>query len=443
MGNALDIGITTRSLLKYSLPTLASMVFMNVYMMTDGIFVARLIGTTALSAVNIILPLIMLSIALGAMFATGGSAIVARKMGEGREEEARENFSLVTLFTALCALFFAALGLAFIHPIIRFLGANDATYRFCFDYAYVTLLFFPLGVFAVLFQIFFITAGRADLGMAANMAGGVVTIALDYICIALLNMGIAGAAVSTGVGYAIPASAGLLYFLLNRRGAIHFVRPRMDLSVLVKSCTNGSSEMVTSLSQSVITILFNNILMRMAGENGVASITIILYAQGLLNSAFLGYSTGIAPLISFNYGMQGHERLKKTYSISKRVIGVSSLAVFAFALLFSGPLVAVFSPAGTAVYAMAVRGLRIFSFCFLFMGFNIFASSMFTALSDGKASAIIAFLRSLVFVAISILLLPKIFQINGVWLAVPTAEILGFLVSCYYFKKRKERYLYA
>jgi len=267
--------------------------------------------------------------------------------------------------------------------------------------------------------------------MVINIIGGIVTIALDYICIAVLNMGITGAAVSTGVGYAVPGFIGLFYFMLNRKGSLYLVRPKMDIPVLLKSCTNGSSEMVTNLSQSVITILFNNILMRLAGESGVASITIILYAQGLLNSAFMGYSTGIAPVISYNYGKQDHDRLKATYRISKRVIGISSVAAFAVALLFASPLVSVFSPVGTPVYTMAVRGFRIFSFCFLFMGFSIFGSSMFTALSNGRVSAIISFMRSLVFVVISVLLLPMIFQVNGVWLSIPVAEVLGLLVTLY------------
>jgi len=443
MNNKLDIKITMGSLLKYSLPTIISMIFMSVYMMTDGVFVARLINTTALSAVNIVMPLIMVSVALGTMLATGGSAIVAKKMGEGKEVEARQNFSLITVFAVICGTLLSMLGLLLINPIIRFLGANDAIYQYCYDYAYMSLILFPFGMFAMLFQVFFITAGKAALGMVINIIGGIVTIALDYICIAVLNMGITGAAVSTGVGYAVPGFIGLFYFMLNRKGSLYLVRPKRDIPVLLKSCTNGSSEMVTNLSQSVITILFNNILMRLAGESGVASITIILYAQGLLNSAFMGYSTGIAPVISYNYGKQDHDRLKATYRISKRVIGISSVAAFAVALLFASPHVSVFSPVGTPVYTMAVRGFRIFSFCFLFMGFSIFGSSMFTALSNGRVSAIISFMRSLVFVVISVLLLPMIFQVNGVWLSIPVAEVLGLLVTLYYLKKLKGTYQYA
>lgn len=296
MDNKLNIKISAGALLRYALPTIISTVFMSVYQMTDGIFVARLINTTALSAVNIIMPLIMVSVALGMMLASGGSAIIAKRMGEGKEQAARENFSLLIVVSIIGGVALSVLGLVFINPLIRFLGANDTIYQYCYDYAFTSLLLFPFGIMAMLFQVFFITAGRAALGMAISMLGGVVTVALDYICIALLDMGITGAAVSTGVGYAVPGLIGLLYFIFNRKGSLYLVRPKMDGQVLIKTCTNGASEMVTSLSQSVITILFNNVLMRMAGENGVAAITIILYVQGLLNSAFMGYSTGIAPI---------------------------------------------------------------------------------------------------------------------------------------------------
>lgn len=443
MRNSLDMKISAMSLLKYALPTIIAMVFMSVYMMTDGIFVARLINTDALSAVNIVMPLIMVSVALGTMLATGGSAIVARKMGEGKAQEARQNFSLLTGAIVVVGLLLSIIGLIFIDPLIRFLGANDTIYQYCYDYAFMSLLLFPFGMFAMLFQIFFITASKATLGMVVTMIGGVITVLLDYFCIAVLDMGITGAAVSTGVGYAVPGFIGLFYFLFNRKGTLYLVKPKIDKDVLIKSCTNGSSEMVTNLSQSVITVLFNNILMGIAGQDGVASITIILYAQGLLNSAFMGYATGIAPIISYNYGKQDVARLKKTYTISNRVIALSSVFLFAVALLSASPLVAVFSPQGTSVYGMAVHGFRVFSVSFLFMGFSIFGSSMFTAFSNGRVSAIISLMRALVFVVISISLLPLVLGLDGVWLAIPLAEILGMFITLYYFRSLKNTYHYA
>lgn len=443
MDNALDRSVTVKWLLRYSLPTIISMFFMNVYFMTDGIFVARLINTSALSAVNIVAPMLLVSIALGTMLATGGSAIVAKKMGEGKTEEARRNFSLLAVVTLAGGIVLSGIGLLFIEPIIRFLGANEAIYQYCYDYTYVTLLLFPTGMVAMLFEVFFITAGRAGLGMAITMIGGVVTVSLDYICIALLDMGIAGAAVSTGVGYGVPGVIGFCYFLFNRKGTLYLVRPQIDWAAIGKSCTNGASEMVTNLSYGVITLLFNNILIRMAGEDGVASITIILYVMGLLSSLFMGYSIGIAPIISFNYGKQDHDRMKRIYSVSTRFILITSIFTFSLSLLFAGPLVGVFSPVETPVYDMALHGFRLFSFCFLFMGFSIFGSAMFTALSNGKVSAIISFLRTFVFTVAAVLLLPVFFALDGVWLSIPLAQMLGVLVTFYYFRKLKDTYHYA
>ncbi len=443
MNNALNRTVTTRSLIKFALPTILTMLFMSAYSMTDGIFVARLINTAALSAVNIVMPIIMLSLAVGTMLAAGGSAIVAKKMGEGKDQEARENFSLLIVAAVISSVILSALGFIFISPLVRLLGANDAVYDYCIQYAKTTLLFLPTSMFAMFFQIFFITAGKAALGTITTIIGGIVTVALDYICIALLDMGIAGAAVSTGVGYAIPGLLGLCYFIFNRKGSLYLLKPKLDRAVLFLSCTNGASEMVTVLSQSVITVLFNNVLMRMAGENGVAAITIILYAQGLLNSAFMGYATGIAPIISYNYGKQDYENQRKTYSISKRVIFLSSSIAFVAGLVFASPLVSVFTSTDSPVYAMAVHGFRIFSFCFLFMGMSIYGSAMFTALSNGKVSAIISFMRSLVFVIATVLLLPLAFGLNGVWLAIPVAEALGVIVTIHYVQKLKGTYRYA
>lgn len=443
MNNKLDITISRGTLVKKALPTILSTMFMSVYMLIDGIFVSRFIGTSALSAVNIVMPLIMISVALGTMFAAGGSAIIAKKMGEGKDQEARTNFSMILISAAVIGIVIAAICMVFIHPLIRFLGANDAIYSYCYDYTYTSLLLFPFGMLAMLFQIFFITAGRPGLGMGITVLGGVVTAGLDLLLLGVFKVGIKGAAFAVGMGYAVPALIGFLYFMFNRKGTLYFVKPKPDIQMLLHTCTNGSSEMVTNLSMSIVTILLNNVLMKIAGENGVAAITVILYAQGLLNAAFLGYSTGVSPVISYNYGKQNHKRLQRIYRISKVLIAGTAVAAFAGALIFAKPLVAVFSSPGTAVFNMTVIGLRIFAGCFLFMGFSIFGSAMFTAFSNGKLSALISFLRALVFVVIAILILPRFFGITGVWLAVPAAELLGFFVTGYLQKKYQKKYQYA
>lgn len=441
--NQLDVNITTNSLLKFAMPSILSMLVMSLYSMADGIFVARLIGTTALSAVNICMPLIQFSTALGMMLATGGSAIIAKKMGEGKEREANENFTLITLAALVLGVLIVVVGLTAIDPLIRFLGANDEVYQYCYDFTFVILFFMPVGMFAMLYQVFFITAGRAKLGLLLNVLGGVATVLLNYILLAKFGMGISGSAFASGLGFTVPGIVGVLYFIFNRRGSLYLVKPKMDLYVLIKSCTNGSSEMVSNLSQSITLVLFNNILMRMAGADGVAAITILMYAKDLLISAYLGYSTGIAPIISYNYGKRDDENLKRSHAISMRATFIVSILVFALSEIFASPLVSIFTPQGTAVYGMAVHGFRIFALSFLFMGFSIYGSAMFTAFSDGVTSAVISFMRTLVFIVAAILLLPLVLGINGVWIAMPLAEILGLGVTMFYFKRYRGKYRYA
>lgn len=440
----LDMPISAKNLITYALPTIVTLLFFSVYMMVGGVFVARLVNTNALSAMNIIMPVSNVPCAIGMMLASGGSAIVARKMGEGRGEEAKALFTFLFLVAVAIGAILGVLGLAFLDPILAFLGGSDpAVYDYCVEFAIPTFCLFPFGVIAMLMLVFVITAGKAAMGTFLALLGGIGTIALDYLLIGVLDMGLTGAAIATGAGYALPSILGFFLFLFNRKGTLHWVKPSLDWKALWQSCLNGSSEMVTNLSLSVITLLFNLVLMNLAGADGVAAITIILYAQGLLNSAYMGYATGIAPIISYNYGKQDHDRLKEIYRISLKAVLGSSAIVMLASLVLAEPIVSVFSEEGSAVYEMTIHGFRIFSACFLFMGLNIFGSSMFTALGNGKVSAIISFMRSFVLTAACILLLPQIFGLNGVWLAVPLAELLGTAITLCCFRKYKTVYQYA
>ena len=443
MQHTLDRSISPGMLLRFSLPTIASSIFMSVYSSVDGVFVSRLIGTDALSAVNLVMPLVLFAMVIGTMFGAGGNALVAKKLGEGKNEEAKQDFSLLVAvaFVVSCAL--CILGLVFLGPLLRLLGADAGLLGLCRDYAVPTLLLYPLSVFSMLFQMSFITVGRATVGLLLSVAGGLTNIALDYWFIAKLGGGIAGAAIATGIGYAVPALAGLVYFWAFRRGSLYLVRPRWRWRVIAKSCSNGASEMVGSLSSGIVTLLLNNILMRLAGADGVAAITIILYAQGVLSSAYMGYSYGVAPIISYNYGKQDTARLKRIYSLSLRGITALSLAVFVLSLAFAQPLVAIFTQPGTPVFTLAVHGYRVFSVCFLFMGVNAFASALFTALSNGRVSAILAFFRTLVFFTGAVLGLAWLLGVEGVWMAIPLAEVLGLAMALYYFRKMRPVYGYC
>ena len=418
------------SLLKFSLPTIVMMVFMSLYSMVDGIFVSRLVGTNALAAVNIVYPLISLVFAVGIMLGTGGSAVVACKMGEDKPREARRDFTTIMVFGVLLGLLMTGIGLLTLEPMLRFLGATDAIFADCYAYARMMLWFTVPSMLQMLFQMFFVTAGKAAVGLTVTVLGGVANIVLDYVFIALFGWGVGGAALATGIGYSIPALAGLAWFALDRKkGTLFFVRPAWDGRMILQASANGSSEMVTNLSAAVITYLFNVTMIRYLGADGVAAITIVLYAEFMLIAIYLGFSSGIAPVFSYNHGEKNVARLKWLFRLSLYFLLPCSLLTFGGALLFTEEVVGIFAARGTAVFALAVHGYGLYAFSYLFKGVNIFASSMFTALSDGITSALLSFMRTLVFILAGMHFLPRLLQIDGVWLAVPFAEVLSLVLS--------------
>lgn len=443
MDKSLDRSISSPMLIKFSLPTIISMVFMSIYSSVDGVFVARLVGTDALSAVNIVMPLIMIIIAIGFMLGTGGNALVARVMGEGKEQRARQNFTLLVITAFVISALVSLLGSIFTEPLLRLLGANDDIYALCFAYASPLFIFLPFALLGILFQQFFITEGRPNLAMFVSVLGGIANIGLDYLLISVMDMNVRGAAIATGIGYSIPALVGVFYFAFSRKRGLYFVRPKFDMKVIIKASTNGMSEMISILASSVTMLVMNNMLIRLSGPDGVAAISIILTAQGILTSVYMGYASGIAPIISYNYGKQDTVRLKKIYSISLIIILAISIASVVAGFILTKPLVAIFTDQGTAVYAMAVQGFRISCLGFLFMGFNGFSSAMFTALNNGKVSGILSFFRTLVFMLLTTLTLPLLFGITGIWVAIPVAELLAIFMTIYYFKKMKPVYKYA
>lgn len=435
MSNRLGGSHNMASLLKFAFPTIVMMVFSSLYTMADGVIVSRLISTDALSAVNIVFPVINVVYALGVMLATGGSAIVAKKMGEGKTPEANQDFSLLVIAGIAAGIVITIVGLLFIDPIIRFLGADELLYDYCYDYLFPYFFFAVPGVLQMLFQTFFITAGRPALGLYTTVIAGVANVVLDILFVGPLNMGIAGAAIATGLGYCLPALAGLLWFSLKRGEPLHFRRPVWRGKILIQACGNGASEMVTQISSAIVTLLFNIVMMREMGSAGVAAITIVLYGDFFLIAVFLGFSTGIAPVVSFNFGERNRPELKKLFWLSTRFLIVVSIATFVACFFFAEPIARVFSSRGTAVYTLAVHGMQLYAYSFLLKGFNIYASSLFTALSDGATSAFLSFMRTLVFLVIGILALPLVLGIDGVWLAVPFAELLSIVLSLYFCRR--------
>lgn len=432
--NPLAQNFTIRSLLKFAFPTILMMVFMGLYTIGDTVIISRFVSTDALSALNIVTPVINIIVGLGTMMATGGSAIVARKMGEGNGKRASQDFTWIVLAGAILGMVVAILGSLFIDRFIWKLGASDRLFPYCKQYLLILLIFTPAGMMQVLFQNLIVTAGKPGFGMALSISAGVINVLLDYIFVVSMDMGIAGAALGTGAGYLIPTIIGIMFFA-KAKGTLRFQKPVVDFHVLWESGSNGFSELVSQMAAAVTTFLFNITMMKLLGEHGVAAITIMIYTQFLLSTMYIGFSMGIAPIISYNFGNKDWGRLKGIFRMSLLSIGAASVMVFAIAMLFGSPLVSVFSPKGTPVYEIARQGFWIFSISFLFCGFNIFASSAFTALSNGRISAIISVLRTFVFIAIALLILPKYFGVAGVWAAVPVAEGVTVVMAFGYIKK--------
>lgn len=443
MGNKLGKNFNFISLIGFTFPTMVMMIFMSLYTMVDGMFVSRFVSTTALSALNIVFPMMSIVFAVGIMFATGSSAIIAKELGEGKTKEAQKHFTFITLVGVIFGVCFTIFGAVFLEPLVWLMGANEATFQLGCDYLFIILMFTPMGMLQMLFQTLFVTAGKPYLGLTVTILGGITNIVLDYVFIVPFNMGISGAAWATGFGYSVPAVFGLFYFTFFRKGTLFFVAPKFDGKMLLKSCTNGSSEMVTNLSMAVTTFLFNILMMKYAGEDGVAAITIIMYAQYLLVALFLGYSSGSAPVFSFNYGCENLKMLKKIFKISIVFVTGASVFIFVMSLILADELVLIFAKPDTMVYDLSMEGFYLFAVSFLFAGINIFASAMFTAFSDGKVSAIISFSRTFLFIVIALLVLPLIIGITGIWIAVPVAEFLGIIVSVFFLIKNRNKYNYA
>lgn len=441
MSNSIAKDFKFFSLLRFALPTMVMMIFMSLYSIVDGIFISRLLGTNALSAANIVYPVISIVFAVGIMLSTGGSALIAKKLGEGKEREVREDFSFLTLVSFLFGIAILLIGNIFIEPIVRALGSTDALLPYCVDYLSVSLLLAPAAMLQMMFQTFFVTAGKPLIGLMLTISGGVANMILDYLFMGPFNMGISGAALATGIGELIPAVIGLFYFLFTRH-SLYLTKPVVRFQVLKESCFNGSSEMVTNLSTAVVTYLFNITMLKFLGEPGVAAITIVLYGQFLFNALYMGFSMGVAPVISYNHGSQNLPLLKRIFKICIGFISISSILITIMALVSSPVIVEIFTPIGSATYDIAKTGFFLFSINYIFAGINIYSSSMFTAFSDGKVSALISFVRTFVLIVLNILLLPYLIGVNGVWLAVPAAEFMTLFLSVYLFYKKRDVYHY-
>lgn len=433
--------VTVRNIFKFAVPTIAMTVFMSFYTMVDGLFVSNLIGTDALSAINLTAPVIQFVTAVSTMLATGGSAVIMKKMGEQRIREAREDFTFLILVNAAVGIVMCVLGYLAMGSIFGGMNLSLDVERYCVEYLSRYLLFTVPILLMNNFTLYMIASEKASLSFICSVAGGVLNMVLDYVFIAGFHMGIGGAAVATGLGYSVTAVVGLFVFA-RKNSLLHFRKPVCRFKVLLNAAANGCSEMATALVTEIITMMFNWTMLHYVGEDGVAAVTIIMYVLMFASSLYTGYSYGVAPMISFYYGEKNRDKLKKLISISMKVILFISVLTIAASFMLTRPLVSVFASPDNPVYDLAVAGNRICSVALLFIGFNIFASGMFTALSNGAVSAVLAFSRSFVFILITMLVLPAVLGVNGIWLATPVAEMMALVLSAVMFLKYRKRYRY-
>ena len=433
--------VTLKNVLKFAIPTIIMTVFMSFYTMVDGLFVANLIGTDSLSAINLTAPVISIVTAVSTMLATGGSAVIMKKVGEKKTREANEDFTFLIIVNIIVGLMMSCFGYLIMDSLFESMDLSEKVFGYCHTYLSRYLIFTVPILLMNNFTLYMIAAGKSALSMICSVAGGVLNMVLDYVFISVLDMGIAGAAIATGLGYSVTAAVGFLIFS-KKTSLLHFVKPKCRKSTLKNAATNGSSEMATALVTGIVTMMFNYTMLKYVGENGVAAITIIMYVLMFATSLYTGYSYGVAPMISFYYGEQNNIKLKKLIRLSLKIIGIVAVTATVLSVILTKPLVSVFSRPGNEVYDLAVTGNRICSAALIFIGFNVFASGMFTALSNGLISAVLAFSRSFVFMVIAMLVLPALLGVNGVWLANPVAEFSAICLSAFMFIKYRKKYNY-
>lgn len=431
-------------LLRFTLPSIGMMIFTSIYSVVDGFFVSNFAGKTPFAAVNLIYPFLMILSTVGFMFGTGGSAIVAKTFGEGDKERGNEYFSLFVYVTAGLGVVFAALGIAFTRPIARLLGAEGAMLDNAVLYARIILLALPFNVLQFLFQSFCVTAEIPNLGLRATVFSGLTNMVLDAVLVILLpqEYKLAGAAAATALSQTVGGAVPLIYFIRRNPSLLRIGRCRFDGKAIVKACTNGSSELMSNISMSVVGMLYNVQLLKYAGENGVAAYGVMMYVSMIFSAAFIGYSVGTAPVVGYHDGAKNYPELQGLLRKSLILIGSFGAAMVVCAEILAVPLAKIFVSYDAELLELTVSGFRVFALSFFFMGFAIYGSGFFTALNDGLTSALISFLRTLVFEIAAVLLLPLIWGIDGIWYSIDVAEFMAVVLTVTFLITKQKKYHY-
>ena len=437
---------TFKKLLKFVMPSIAMMIFTSAYVVVDGIFISNFVGKSAFAAVNLISPFLMALGSIGFMLGAGGSAIVSKTMGEGKREKANEYFSFLIVTTVIAGIVFAILGVILIDRVAAILGAkgeNEYLKSYCVTYGRINLFALPFFMLQNVFQMFFTTSEKPVLGFSITVTAGVTNIILDALFMSVFKLGVTGAATATAISQAVGGSIPIIYFIRKNSSAMRLVPTRFNGKVLLSSCANGSSELMSHVSASVVSILYNGQLLKLAGENGVSAYGVIMYVNFIFISIFIGYSIGVAPIAGFNYGSKNSAELKNIFKKSLFFVGVVGLLMLTVSELSASLIAGLFAKDNIELKEMTVVALRMFSINFVICGFNIFGSAFFTALGNGIISAIISFLRTLVFQISAVFILPLFLGLNGIWISIVVAEILSLTVTMSFFITKRKKYNYA
>ena len=431
-----------QKLLQFTTPSIGTMVVMSVYGVVDGFFVSNFVGTIQFASLSFLFPPYILLTFIGTLFGTGGSALIGKNLGEGKRNKANEIFSMLVYLSIFIGVILGILGIVYVSDVATFLGATEDILKHGVSYAQILLLALPFVILQMQFESYFSTAEKPQLGFYVTLAAGLTNVVLDALFIVVLGFGLQGAAVATAISEIIGGALPLVYFSRKNSSLLRLTKTHLDLPALFKTCTNGVSELLSAVSMSVVGMLYNWQLLKYAGEDGVAAFAVMMYATMIFESVFIGYSMGVAPVVAYNYGAKNYSELQSLLKKSLTLIGIFAVIMFICAETFAGPLIDIFLESKENIFEMAVHGFRIFAFSYLLMGFGMFASGFFTALNNGKLSAIISGMRTLVFEVSAVLILPLIFGLDGIWLSMVGAEIMAIIVATFLLKANAKRYRY-
>ena len=429
-------------LIAFGFPSIMMWIFTSIYTVVDGFFVSNFVGKIPFAALNFIFPFVLVLGSFGFMFGTGGGALVAKTIGEGESEKANAIFSFVVYSSLLCGIIMAIVGIVSIRPFAIFLGAEGQFLEDSILYGRILLLAIPAYILQTAFQCLFATAGKPAIGFYVTLAAGIVNIILDAIFIVIFSWGLAGSAFATLISQCVGGFVPLLYFARNNPSLLRLGRAKWSLNILLKTCTNGLSELLSNIAMSIVAMLYNVQLLKYAGEDGVATFGVLMYVGMIFQAIFIGFSLGNAPIISYHYGAQNRQKLHEAFKNSLIFIASCALVMFAASLIFAKSLAAIFVGYDEGLFALTIHAFSIFSFSFLFSGFAVFGSSFFTALNDGITSATISFLRTLVFEILAVLILPIFWLTDGIWASIVVADVMAMLLTIFFLWLKRKKYQY-